>query len=178
MTTIIALLNEFSPLATAIGVLLAARAIGQRRSLAQSSFEDGLVKEYRELIRAIPVDVLLGKHFREIASRDKRESVRETIFNYLDLCNEQIYLRKKRRIRRSTWQEWAVGISLNLKLPMFLEVWEEVKSTEARMFADLQIAESEGFKSDPGFWRIRRVKALNSVSIRTPATPAQVNPDV
>lgn len=162
MIALMALLNEFAPLATGFGVLLAAWAIWLRRSLAQSSFEDALAKEYRELIRAIPVDVLLGKNFREVAPGDKCESVRETIFNYLDLCNEQIYLRKKGRIRRSTWQEWAEGMSLNLKLPMFLEVWEEVKSTAPGMFSELQIAESEGFRTDPGFWRIRRVKAPNT----------------
>ena len=79
-------------LATAIGVCIAAWQIWQSRKLAQTSFEDGLDQQYRKLAMDIPVDALIGKPVND----DKKADVREIIFNYLDLCNEQAYLRKKR----------------------------------------------------------------------------------
>ena len=105
MHQLIELAQEYASLITAVGVLVATWQLWLSRSLAQSSFEDSLVKEYRDLIRRIPVDVLIGRSFdREVAGRAYSE-LRELIFNYLDLTNEQVYLRMNRRVRRSTWRE-------------------------------------------------------------------------
>lgn len=144
----IEILTAISLMATAFGVLLTAWQLWVARSLSQSAFEDSLAKEYRELVREIPVDVLLG---REVEP-EKFIKVRELVFNYLDLTNEQAYLRCKGRIRKSTWCEWAEGARFNLGLPMFHTVWKEVKQDAPDMFTELRRLESENFDVDPRCW--------------------------
>jgi hypothetical protein len=47
----------------------------------------------------LPGNVLIGEPVEE----SDRSKVRELIFNYLDLANEQVYLRAKGRISIHTW---------------------------------------------------------------------------
>lgn len=153
MNQLIEYLKELAPLITAVSVFLAALGIWINRLMAQSAFENQLAKEYRELIREIPVDVLIGKKgftSRNLRAQDQR--ARENIFNYLDLCNEQVYLRRKGRIRSSTWKEWSSGMRDNLRLPMFEHVWIEIKDGQRPVFTELQTAEHERFENDPFFW--------------------------
>ena len=153
MHQLIELAQEYASLITAVGVLVATWQLWLSRSLAQSSFEDSLVKEYRDLIRRIPVDVLIGRSFdREVAGRAYSE-LRELIFNYLDLTNEQVYLRMNRCVRRSTWREWSDGIRSNLSRPVFALIWNEVKQESPDMFSELQELEKRSFKGDPRWWR-------------------------
>lgn len=109
--------------ATAVSVGIAAWQIRESRKLAQTTFEDSLDKQYRSLVMQIPVDVLIGKPIPD----EKKREVREIIYNYLDLCNEQAYLRKKKRVTKTRWNEWNEGIRDNISKPAFKEVWEEIK---------------------------------------------------
>lgn len=144
----IEMFTAISSVATAFGVLMAVWQLWISRSLSQSAFEDSLAREYRDLVRKIPVDVLLG---REVEA-EKFTQVRELVFNYLDLTNEQTYLRGKGRIRRSTWHEWAEGARFNLNLPMFQTVWKEVKQEAPDMFTELRRLDAENFNVDPRCW--------------------------
>ena len=155
------LAQELAPLITAGGVVLATWQLWLKRSLAQSSFEDGLAKEYRDLIRLIPVDVLLGRPFDRDAGGREYSELREVIFNYLDLTNEQVYLRSKGRVRRSTFSEWSVGIRSNLSRPAFTLVWNEVKQEASTVFSELQELETRDFKPVSIWWRLtHRRRAL------------------
>ena len=137
--------NTISSVFTAIGVSIAAWQIWESRRLAQATFEDSLDKQYRALIMQIPVDVLIGKPI----SDKKRGGVREIIYNYLDLCNEQAYLRKKKRITAMRWADWNEGIRDNINKPAFKEVWEEVKQQAPSTFSSLIQLEKNGFNCDP-----------------------------
>ena len=88
--------DTIASVATAIGVCIAAWQIWESKKLAQTSFEDGLDQQYRNLAMDIPVDALIGKPVD-----DESGKLREIIYNYLDLCNEQIYLRKIKRISKN-----------------------------------------------------------------------------
>ncbi len=134
--------------ATALGVLLAAWQIRESRRLSQVSFEDSLDRQYRDLAMQIPVDALLGKSI----AMDERLRIREVIYNYLDLCNEQVLLRKRRRISRLRWGEWCEGIAANLRKPVFAEVWEEIKTDAPSEFTGLTWLEKGGFRNDPANW--------------------------
>jgi len=149
---LIDLAQEYASLVTAVGVIVATTQLWLSRSSAQSSFEDSLAKEYRELIRLVPVDVLLGREFDRELAGSNYNAVRELIFNYLDLTNEQVFLRKKRRVRKSTWHEWADGIRTNLRLPLFKSVWDEIKKESPEMFSELRELERSGFERDPWCW--------------------------
>ena len=141
--------NTIAAIATAIGVAVAAWQIGQSRKLAQSSFEDSLDQQYRDLAHGIPVDALIG---REVAESQKTET-RELVYNYLDLCNEQIFLRQKNRITVETWHDWCSGMESHLGKPAFKAIWEEVKDQSPGSFSFLERLESDSFSSDPRRWK-------------------------
>ncbi len=88
--------NSVVSVFTAIGVFVAAYELRVSSKIAQSEFEDSIDQQYRELAKGIPVDALIGKS----VSDEKKELTRELIYNYLDLCNEQTFLRKN---KRSKW---------------------------------------------------------------------------
>jgi len=131
-------------IATAIGVCIAAWQIRESRKLAQTTFEDGLDQQYRKLAMGIPVDALIGEPINV-----KKDELREIIYNYLDLCNEQTYLRQKKRIGKNRWKEWNDGIRDNLSKPAFKEVWDEIKDKALNTFTALELLEKGEFKIDP-----------------------------
>jgi hypothetical protein len=89
----------------------------------------------------IPVDALLGRAIPD----DERRKVREIIYNYLDLCNEQAYLRNKGRITDARWNEWKQGMENNIKKPAFKDVWDEVKGEAPETFTSLKELEDNNF---------------------------------
>ncbi len=140
--------NTLAALATAVGVAIAAWQFRESVKLAQSSFEDSLDQQYRALAKEIPVDALIGK----TVSEDKKEMTRELIYNYLDLSNEQVFLRKKNKVTKDTWNDWCFGIKANLQKVEFVEVWNEVKTEAPSCFTFLEELETKGFSSDPKNW--------------------------
>lgn len=140
--------NTIASLATAVSVGIAAWQIRESRKLAQTTFEDSLDKQYRRLVMKIPVDALIGKPMPD----ERKREVREMIFNYLDLCNEQAYLRNKKRVTKSRWNDWNEGIRDNLNKPAFKEVWEEIKEEAPSTFTSLTQLEINGFDCDPAKW--------------------------
>jgi hypothetical protein len=133
---------------TAIGVFVAAYGLRESRQIAQTEFEDSLDQQYRELAKDIPVDALIGK----MVASDKKEFTRELIYNYLDLSNEQVFLRKKKRIRLDTWLDWSGGIKSHLGKVEFQAVWQEIKMESAGTFTFLEKLEQQNFISDPARW--------------------------
>jgi hypothetical protein len=140
--------DTIAALATAVGVLIAAWQIRESRKLSQSSFEDTLDQQYRDLAHGIPVDALIG---RPVNASQETET-RELIYNYLDLCNEQVFLRKKNRITQETWKDWCAGIESHLQKVAFKQVWEEIKAQSPGSFSFLEKLENEGFSIDPREW--------------------------
>ena len=137
-----------SSIATAMAVVVAAWQIWEGHRLSSAEFEDSFDQQYRALSYQIPVNALIGKDL----STEKRDSAREAIYNYLDLCNEQVYQRTKNRISYERWVEWASGMEENLKRPLFKEVWMEIKDSTEGSFSYLERIEAEGFKTDPAKW--------------------------
>jgi len=140
--------NSIVSIFTAIGVLLAAFQLRVSSKIAQSEFEDSIDQQFRELAKGIPVDALIGKE----VSAEKKELTRELIYNYLDLCNEQTFLRKNNRVRKGTWRDWCLGIESNLKKVEFNNVWAEIKREAPTTFSFLEQLEKSDFKQDPAKW--------------------------
>ena len=140
--------NSIVSIFTAIGVMVAAFQLRVNSKIAQSEFEDSIDQQYRQLAKDIPVDALIGK----TVPVDKAEFTRELIYNYLDLCNEQIFLRKKKRVRKDTWTDWCSGIESNLNKAEFEKVWAEVKCESPKTFTFLEKLEESKFKEDPAKW--------------------------
>lgn len=138
--------NTVAAIATAIGVCIAAWQFRESVKLTQSTFEDSLDQQYRALIKDIPVDALIGKEVID----SKKDETRELIYNYLDLCNEQIFLRKRNRISKETWLDWCAGMKSNLEKTAFKDVWSEVKMKSN--FSFLEELEKTKYNSDPVTW--------------------------
>ena len=115
---------------------------------SKTTFEDSLTKEYREIIRKIPYKVLVGD---EITDSEKDEAFNE-IFNYMDICNEQIFLRITGRIRKNTWLNWQEGMKTNFSSPIFKLVSKEVFEKLNGNFTELKKVHELKYDTDPNKW--------------------------
>lgn len=141
--------DTIASIATAIGVFMAAWQIWESRKLAEATFEDSFDQQYRALSHMIPVNALLGKPL----SDEEKSIAREAVYNYLDLCNEQIFQRFKSRISKDRWCEWSLGIKENINRPFIKSVWNEVKDSAPNSFSFLEKLENESFNTDPKVWK-------------------------
>jgi hypothetical protein len=133
----------------AIGVVALFWQVILSKQLALTTFEDDLAREYREITCRIPVEALLGEELEE-----KPYSEALAWFNqYVDLSNEQVFLRQKKRVSRDTWKDWCKGIESNLtRRPAFAKAWAEIKRRSPDSFEELRRLEKGGFKEDPCSW--------------------------
>lgn len=143
------LVETFAAVATSVGVFFVVWQLWQTKKQAVTLFEDQLASEYRLLARAIPASALLGEELEN----DKFLEAREYVYNYIDLSNEQVFLRQIGRVSKRTWEYWREGIKSNLSRPVFARVWAEVKKSVPESFQELRRLEREGFSSDPKRWR-------------------------
>jgi hypothetical protein len=143
-------LTDAASAATALGVVLAAVALFLQRGQARTQFEDAIVRQYRELIKpSLVLDTLLAPLLDK--RPDDEQARLRYIYSYLDLCNEQVFLRAIGRISRSTWGvQWSPGIRGNIEgNPIILGAWEEIQSA-TKDFQELR-AFQRGW-TDPREW--------------------------
>jgi len=133
--------------ATAFAVFLAWYQIRQARKQAVTAFEDQLASQYRALIQQLPIQVLLSEP-------TPPEQVRALLYHYIDLTNEQVFLRRMNRVSEETWHNWREGILEHLSRPAFYEAWTIWKERLPQsVFQDLRALEHYGFATDPRRWR-------------------------
>ncbi|MFM6989988.1 MAG: hypothetical protein ACKOWD_01605 [Rhodoferax sp.] len=133
---------------SALAVIFAMFQIRTTKVIHQLQFEDGLDKEYRDLVARIPTKALLGSG---LAPEEYTDSFDE-FYRYVDLCNQQIFLRQRKRVGSAVWIEWCEGMRCNLvQLPAFRRAWGEIKS-RCDSFQELRRLENENFCSDPANW--------------------------
>ena len=132
---------------SALAVLLAMWQLRTTKKIHQLEFEDGLDKEYRDLISRIPTKALLGKGLSPAEYRNAFDE----FYRYFDLCNQQIILRRRHRVSVQVWAEWSAGIRYNLQLPPFRKAWETIQQ-DCESFQDLRKLEACQFICDPAKW--------------------------
>ena len=76
---------------------------------------------------------------------------------YIDLSNEQVFLRRNDRVSARTWKLWCEGIKAFLSRPAFVRAWAEFKDKSPDTFKELRRLEREEFKIDPYEWGKSRV---------------------
>jgi hypothetical protein len=135
--------------ATLAGVVAIYLQVRQARKHAQTAFEDQLSREFREIAHQVPTKALLGEELTE----SEHAQHADELYRYLDLSNEQVFLRSIGRISASTWRYWSDGISDMLKLPAFRQAWENVQLKQPKRFSELQRFVNSGFREDPRSWR-------------------------
>lgn len=138
-----------SSLATTVGVFFAWYQIRRTGDLHRTQFEDSLSKEYRELVQRIPIKVFLGQDL----TPDEFEQAKPVLFHYLNLTNDQIFLRSKDRISRAVWEDWREGIQSNIvDIKAIRELWSDIKQN-SQNFHELRKLEESNFNDDPINWK-------------------------
>ena len=132
------LLQDVAAVATAGGVLLAARQLYLAKDQAQSQFEDSLNAQYRAIIEDLPLEAMLG---RELSPTDL-ETALPAFYRYFDLSNEEAFLRAQGRVRSETWANWVEGIQQNMARPGFQQAWQRMLPRLDGSFEELKVIES------------------------------------
>ena len=127
-------LSDIANAGTALAVIFAAWQIWQSKQQAVTSFEDSLAKEYRKLTARLPTKALLGEPLTE---NEYEDSFYE-MYHYFDLCNEQAFLAKTKRISEQTWTFWKDGIKSNINRPAFERAWSEIAARSNGEFSELR----------------------------------------
>lgn len=154
MTDGLQLFEVLAAAATAIGVVVVAFQFRQAKIQAQTAFEDDYTRQYRDIIQRIPVRALLN----EPLDIDAFEKALNEIYNYFDLTNEQIFLRKERRVTTATWVNWCDGIASNMALPAFGRAWVLVEDQAPDYFEELRRLREGGYQEDPLDWSGKRTR--------------------
>lgn len=142
------MLSGCAAIAAAIGVWYARGQLKSSREIAQLQFEDELSKEYRALAGELPKIALMGEEM----STEDHDNCFDELYRYIDLTNEQISLRARKRVTKETWDSWREGIKSNMELPAFAKAWAEIKARSVG-FDELRRLEREKYESDPATWR-------------------------
>lgn len=132
-------------IATAVGVFLAWWQIRESSRQAKSTFEDSLASEYRSLVQGLPVEALLGEDLDEEAYRGNLSE----LYHYIDLTNEQTFLRRCGRISQETWENWREGIQTTMSKPAFARAWREISERSPDSFGELRRLIDSGYAADP-----------------------------
>ncbi|MBZ5640740.1 MAG: hypothetical protein LAO51_18535 [Acidobacteriia bacterium] len=148
MRTLLDLLQIVATAVTAVGVILVWNQVRLTKRQATTTFEDSLSKEFRDLTKELPSEALLGQPLAE----HQQLAHLGVFYRYIDLSNQEVYLRKIGRISDETWVYWCDGIRAFLALPAFAAAWGTIKAAASGAFEELRQLELEGFKSDPSRW--------------------------
>jgi hypothetical protein len=134
MTWIDQALRDAAALGTAAGVAIAAIQLRRQARQAQAGFEDDLAREYRELTRHLPPEALLGVEPTEPPSAWSQQELAPFV-QYIDLCNEQLYLGdpKQKRVSERTLRDWKEGMRHHFRLPYFASAWAYVYEATNRI---------------------------------------------
>lgn len=146
-TAVASWISALASVAAAIGVWYARQQLKSGREIAQLQFEDALGKEYRDLANRLKPKALLGQELDEA----EYQKAFDELFHYFDLSNEQVNLRRRRRISKEVWDNWSSGIRQNLSLPAFRRAWVEIKE-QSSSFQELRRLESDTDWRDPADW--------------------------
>lgn len=143
------------------GLLLTVYQLKQFEKREKTSLENGLNREYRDIMEGIPVNALLNNEVEDWSSECRPEKARlGAIYPYIDLSNQQIFLRKRGRITKTRWKDWEEGIKIHLDQPEFERAWttikEETDGPLGKSFEELRQLESEpqNFDTDPFYWGV------------------------
>lgn len=126
---------------TVFGIFYASKRFTDQHHTTE--FEDNLSREYRQIMKDIPIKAFLGE---ELNSQEQ-DAALGAFFRYVDLCNEQVDLQNQLRITEKTWQLWSDGIISNLKLPAFQMAWSAIR-LKSNNFGELsEFLRQRGFDS-------------------------------
>lgn len=147
-TLVLQTISSLTGIATSTSMIIAYRQWRLATRHTQTTFEDALAREYRQVSHRLPLKALLGEQL----DAAEWSATLATFYWYFDLTNEQVFLRRNGRLSEQTWHNWSDGIRTVMRLPAFERAWGEIKSRAPGTFADLRRFSDEGFAGDPAAW--------------------------
>jgi hypothetical protein len=161
-------LGDIGALATAAGVVLVGVQLAFARRQQRTAFEDDLTREYRDIARTLPPEAFFDQLPDGVVSPDF--SAHPAFLRYVDLCNQQAFLRARRRIGRRTWAEWAEGMRDNHARDAFRQAHEHLLTHMTESFADLRLLTND-WAADPawvapGWWRAPAARFRRQLPLR------------
>lgn len=135
------------PAATPVSVLFLVYQLWQRKKQFTTEFEDKLTSDYRDIVYEIPVDALLDD-----SDIEGYEGELKDYYRYIDLSNDQVFLRQEGRISKSTWENWRVGIENNMNRDDFERAWSDIKHRSPNSFNELRKLRDPNTRNDPLYW--------------------------
>lgn len=145
---IAAWVSALAAVVSASGVVFVVVQLWLSKRIAQSQFEDSLAREYRDLAALLPPEALMGENLPD----EEYQAAFRNLFRYIDLSNEQVFLRQRRRVSPQVWQFWCAGIRSNLARPAFARAWEQIAGN-CDSFQELHRLINEDYANDPATWR-------------------------
>ncbi len=134
--------------ATALGVGMAAWQLRLSKSQSRTDFEDGLTTQFRDILKDIPPRILLG----DDVEIDIDDPCFISLYRYIDLCNEQVFLRMMKRVSKETWINWRDGIDGMMRLPGLARAWMTIRRRLPSRFSELAAFGADGLDQDPAEW--------------------------
>lgn len=157
-------------IATTTSLIIAYRQWRLAARNSQLSFEDALAREYRHVAHRVPIKALLGDGL----NADELQDALPAFYWYFDLTNEQVFLRKHRRVSDTTWSSWSEGIRRQMGRPAFVQAWLQIQRGPIGPFAELRRFAKSGFADDPAAWRSEPDRHQTADPLtRAPATQRQ-----
>ena len=139
----------FAHCAAVVGIGIAAYQLWQTRRQAETSFEDTMAKEYRELASRFPTKVFYDYPFSEELTAREKARAQDEFYRYFDLTNGQIFLREVGRISEQTWAFWCDGIKTNMQRVAFEAAWKDIGGKAQLDFAELRLLIECDYEMDP-----------------------------
>ncbi len=135
--------------AAIVGIGIGAYQLWQTRKQAQTTFEDSMAKEYRELASRFPTKVFYDIPFSEELTPREKARAQDEFYRYFDLTNGQIFLREAGRISDQTWAFWCDGIKTNMQRAAFKAAWNDIGGKAQLDFAELRLLIEVDYELDP-----------------------------
>lgn len=112
--------------AVAVGAVAIIAALnGVRNELWMITFAE-YTRRYDTIMNELPFEARHpgGDFLLDRLQSSERTRVLGTVRRYLNLCSEELYLRKRKKIDRQTWSIWQTGIKDTMRLPGFTGAWD------------------------------------------------------
>ena len=121
-------------LAQVVAVLVAAAGVywglrGVRKQIWIGIFTQYTTR-YSQVFDGLPLPILspsLDKKLN-LMDEDQKRDVLNVMRRYFNLCSEEMYLAENGYLDDGAWEIWQSGIRDTMRLPIFAEAWNSLKS--------------------------------------------------
>ncbi len=84
-------------------------------------------ERYAKVMSALPFEARRpGSDYQLSSDPEERDRVLGIFRDYLNLCSEEMWLKKKHRVDRATWRIWERGMRQVARFPPFRAAWQEL----------------------------------------------------